>query len=105
MEEEFAEPLKLDRLLGGFRRPWLLAGGWALDLFLGRVTREHHDLEILLRRADQRALRRYLAGWEFVKFLPEREGEMAWWEAGEWLETPVVQVYAQREGHDPVAFE
>jgi len=26
--------------------PWYVAAGWALDLFLGRQTREHDDLEI-----------------------------------------------------------
>jgi Aminoglycoside-2''-adenylyltransferase len=26
--------------------PWAVAGGWALDLWLGRQTREHEDLEI-----------------------------------------------------------
>ena len=26
--------------------PWYVAGGWAVDLHLGRPTREHEDLEI-----------------------------------------------------------
>lgn len=26
--------------------PWAVAGGWAIDLHLGRTTRDHHDLEI-----------------------------------------------------------
>ena len=31
------------------RAPWHVAGGWALDLFLGRVTRAHGDLEVGVR--------------------------------------------------------
>ena len=27
-------------LLEQFERPWFVAGGWALDLFLGRITRD-----------------------------------------------------------------
>lgn len=32
-------------LMRNFPRPWFLAGGWALDWFVGRVTREHGDIE------------------------------------------------------------
>lgn len=31
---------------------WAVAGGWAVDLHLGRVTREHHDLEIVVLGDD-----------------------------------------------------
>ena len=32
--------------LDGVTAPWAVAGGWALDLWLGEQTREHEDLEI-----------------------------------------------------------
>lgn len=32
---------------------WAVAGGWAIDLWLGARTREHHDVEIVVRREDQ----------------------------------------------------
>ena len=32
--------------LAGVSAPWAVAGGWALDLWLGEQTREHEDLEI-----------------------------------------------------------
>ena len=28
----------------GFSKPWFVAGGWALDLYLGHKTREHSDI-------------------------------------------------------------
>ncbi|MFI5916550.1 nucleotidyltransferase domain-containing protein [Dactylosporangium sp. NPDC051541] len=31
--------------------PWCFAGGWALDLFLGRQTREHGDVEFAVPHA------------------------------------------------------
>jgi len=34
---------------------WALAGGWAIDLWLGAETREHHDIEVVVRR-DSRPL-------------------------------------------------
>jgi len=39
-------PIVMARRLEGVDMPWCVAGGWALDLFAGRQTREHGDLEI-----------------------------------------------------------
>jgi hypothetical protein len=38
--------------LAGTDLTWAIAGGWAVDLFLGRVTREHEDLEIVVPAAE-----------------------------------------------------
>jgi hypothetical protein len=29
---------------------WAVAGGWAIDLWLGTETRQHHDVEVVVRR-------------------------------------------------------
>jgi Aminoglycoside-2''-adenylyltransferase len=39
-------------LLSAARLPWWIAGGWALDLFLGKGTRAHKDLDIGIFRKD-----------------------------------------------------
>ena len=51
-----------------FERPWHISSGWAMDLFLGRVTRVHHDVDIAIDRTDQAALQQYLSqrGWKMV---------------------------------------
>lgn len=59
-------PAEASRRLGSLKAPWYVIAGWALDLFLGRQTRDHHDLEIGVpehRFAEVRAL---LPGFEFV---------------------------------------
>lgn len=35
---------------------WCVAGGWAIDFYLGRQTREHEDLEVVALREEQAAL-------------------------------------------------
>ena len=45
--------------------PWWIAGGWALDLFVGRQTRVHTDIEISVYRGDEDKVRERLKGWEF----------------------------------------
>jgi Aminoglycoside-2''-adenylyltransferase len=42
--------------------PWYVAGGWAIDLSLGRETREHEDLEIAISRVDFAAYRAFIVG-------------------------------------------
>jgi hypothetical protein len=39
-------PRVMAQRLAGVGVPWYVAAGWALDLFLGRETREHGDIEI-----------------------------------------------------------
>jgi hypothetical protein len=39
-------PEEAARLLQGVDAPWYIAGGWAIDLFLGGQRRDHEDLEI-----------------------------------------------------------
>ena len=46
------------RIMAGFPQPWYVAGGWAIDLFGGRVTRAHEDLEVAVCRRDLGALSR-----------------------------------------------
>ena len=58
-------PADIARLLAGVTVPWYVAGGWAIDLFLGRQTREHGDLEIAVPAPEFAAIRAALAGYEF----------------------------------------
>lgn len=101
----FEELFKVAKLLTGFKRVWFVAGGWAIDLYLGRVTRVHKDIEIAILRCDQLALQSYLKNWEFRKVIPESGGRMAPWCEGEWLQLPVHEIHAERASEDPQALE
>ncbi|MCW2960396.1 MAG: hypothetical protein JWM90_783, partial [Thermoleophilia bacterium] len=48
-------PAEVAERLDGVDVPWYVAGGWAIDLFLGEQRRAHDDLEIGVP-ADQFAL-------------------------------------------------
>lgn len=57
-------PEEAARRLAGVSAPWCVIGGWALDLWLGRETRRHEDLEIAIPRAHFPDVRRALAGFD-----------------------------------------
>jgi len=97
-------PLKIAALLANFERPWFFAGGWALDLFLGRVTREHDDIEIGLLRSDQLAIQTYLNGWQFSKII-NKQSRIEPWLLGEILELPNHEAYAENPTHHPPKLE
>ncbi|MEV6646704.1 hypothetical protein [Amycolatopsis sp. NPDC051371] len=40
-------------LFSAVRAPWWIAGGYAIELAVGRAFREHADVDVLLLRRDQ----------------------------------------------------
>ena len=50
----------VQRLLAGAGVTWWLSGGEALDVFVGRHTRAHADIDISLVRSDLGAFRRHV---------------------------------------------
>ena len=73
---------------------WAVAGGWALDLWLGEQTREHHDVEVVVQRQDQLALHAGLSNeWELQCLDPPGSGWRRW--SGERIELPAFQLQAR----------
>ena len=88
--------------MAGFAGPWWVAGGWALDLFLGRRTRPHADLEISVLAADQGALFVQLRGWDLRLVAPG--ASLSPWD-GSRIEPPFHQVWARRGPRRPASAE
>jgi hypothetical protein len=60
-------------ILAGVEAPWYVAGGWAIDLFLGEQRREHDDLEIAVPRDRFDEIAHVLSAYElFVVTGPSR---------------------------------
>ena len=90
------EPLsvaEVAELLSGLCVPWWIAGGLAIDLFVGRETRSHGDTDVLIRRDDQLEVQRYLAGWDLHK---TQQPGLKPWPTGEFLARPVDDIWCRR---------
>jgi hypothetical protein len=90
------------RIMSGFPAPWAVAGGWALDLFLGRVTRPRADLELAIFREDQLHLRRHLLAWACEKVV---DGRREIWNPDETLLSPVHEIHTRLDGEPAYALE
>jgi hypothetical protein len=51
--------------LAGTSAPWYVVAGWALDLFVGRQTRPHDDIEIGVPSGSFPEIREDLGGYDF----------------------------------------
>ncbi|MFD2673079.1 nucleotidyltransferase domain-containing protein [Marinicrinis sediminis] len=50
--------------------PWWVAGGWSIDLFLNRKTREHQDVDVVVLRQDLSRVLRYFESWRIEVAIP-----------------------------------
>lgn len=87
----FEQCRRINELMKDFNEPWFIAGGWAIDLFIGKETREHQDIEISIFRKDQLYIKDYLKNWDFHKVI---NGEFELWN-GDFLELPIHEIHAE----------
>jgi hypothetical protein len=102
--------LEVAEAMGHLRAPFFFSGGWAIDLHLGRVTRAHHDIDVLVMRRDHLGLHQALRDFTLKKIVPHPEGlpnrgTIVEWPVGERLELPVHQINAYRAGDAEPAFQ
>jgi GrpB-like predicted nucleotidyltransferase (UPF0157 family) len=95
--EGFAPLHRVAEELRDFPYAWHICGGWALDVFLDRVTRVHYDVDVEVSRADQLALQQHMTerGWKLLTPFEER---LQPWPMHMRLEMPRHQVHAHRQG-------
>ena len=90
------EPLSVEEIVevfSGLTVPWWIAGGLAIDLFVGRRTRPHGDTDVLIRRDDQLEVQSYLSGWDLYK---TQQPGLKPWPAGEFQAHPVDDIWCRR---------
>ncbi len=53
-------------LMATYSGEWLICGGWAVDAWLGRVTRGHVDIDLMVFDDQQELAYQQFAGWDMV---------------------------------------
>ncbi|MFA9480016.1 nucleotidyltransferase domain-containing protein [Phycisphaerales bacterium AB-hyl4] len=96
------QPLSVPEVVAVMRGatvPWWIAGGWAIDLYLGRQTRPHGDTDVLVLRRDQLAIQQHLCRWHLYKTGQPTPSRLAPWPEGEFLkrETGINDIWIKNE--------
>jgi hypothetical protein len=99
-EAEFNEVINVAKVMSDYDKPWAVCGGWAIDLFLGRVTRAHKDVDLVVLRREQLIIQGYLLsrGWTLEKAV---SGQLVPWQPGEWIDLPVHVIWCRNSGTSP----
>ncbi len=87
-------------LLAHLPVPWGFCGGWAIDLFLNRITRLHKDVDVAILRTDQRVVFEFLRqrGWTLEKAV---QGTLIPFQGDELITLPVHTIWCQNAQHYP----
>lgn len=83
--------------MDGFNGFWAVAGGWAIDFFLNRQTRQHEDLEVVVLRADASKLFQHFEGEHPRKIFAGDPPRFVPW-AGDAIEPEVIQLRIDPQG-------
>ena len=87
-------PAEIAALMERCSAAWWIAGGYAIDAFIGRFDRRHHDdVDVGVLARDQSEIRRSLPDWDFQCADPP--GRLRPWLRDERLDEPVHDVWVR----------
>jgi hypothetical protein len=96
------EPAPLSEVVAAFEDfpgPWWIAGGYAMEMAVGRAYREHADIDVLLLRRDQLAAHPVFPGWEL--WCADPPGTLRFWPAGQTLPPHVHDIWCRERADGP----
>ncbi|MQA85546.1 MAG: amino acid transporter [Streptosporangiales bacterium] len=90
---EPASPPEVAAIFAGCQAPWWIAGGYAIQLAVGRTVREHTDIDVQVLRRDQLTVQQALPDWQWHAAAPP--GSLRPWRPGERLEAGVHHIWCR----------
>ncbi|MGG2111665.1 hypothetical protein ABFY60_14250 [Lysinibacillus pakistanensis] len=93
---------EINKLFSNIPIKWGIAGGWALDLHLGKQSRAHDDIDVIILREEQLTAYNHLSGdWMLYK---AENGKLVPWQEGEFLKT-TNDIWVTKSSSSPWAFQ
>lgn len=78
-------------LFDGAPFQWALAGGYAIELFLGKAIRSHSDIDVILYRDEQLKAQRWLKEWRL--YAADPPGTLRPWNENEFLAAGIDDIW------------
>ena len=79
---------------------WYIAGGYAVELFLGESFREHEDLDIVVFRDEQLDMQHWMLARDWVLYCADPPGTLRFWNQGEYLAKGVHDIWGHEAPND-----
>ena len=90
-------------LFAGAPFPWWIAGGYAIEQFVGSSFRSHGDIDVLMLRRDSSIARTLLGDWDL--WMADPPGQLRPWHQNETLPVHVSDVWCRRHADAPWRFQ
>jgi hypothetical protein len=106
LEERAWRPLSVKEVAALFLPatfPWCIAGGYAIEAALGKSFRAHSDIDVLVFREHQTAIREMLADWDC--WMADPPGHLRQWPLGTMLPASVHDVWCRENDRDDWRFQ
>jgi hypothetical protein len=97
------DPTGIVSLFRGVACPWWIAGGYAVELAVGRSIRAHGDIDVFVLRRDQLKVQEAFPGWQL--WAADPPGTLRPWDRGEWLPQPIQDVWCRQTSSGPWRFQ
>ncbi|MEU6247792.1 amino acid transporter [Glycomyces sp. NPDC047010] len=94
---------EIQALLAGLDAPWWIAGGWAIELAVGRPVRPHNDVDVLMLHRDHPAIQAVLPDWEW--WAADPPGTLRPWRPGEILPHHIHDIWCRPTADHPWSFQ
>ena len=88
-------PIDIVQLFATAPFRWCLAGGYAIEQFLGTPIREHADIDVMIYRDEQLSAQRWLHTWQL--FAADPPGTLRPWADHEYLPRGIHDIWGHRQ--------
>jgi hypothetical protein len=92
------QPLSVEEVVTLFAEApfqWGLAGGYAIEQFLGTSFRSHGDIDVTVYRDEQLRVQSWLDGWEL--YAADPPGTLRKWMGGEYLPVGIHDIWGHKK--------
>ncbi len=96
-------PLDVQGIFKDADFPWWIAGGYAIEDFVGHSYREHDDIDILVLRSDLQKIREKMKAWQMCPSDPP--GTLREWKDNEVLPDSVRDIWGRKSSESDWAFQ
>lgn len=92
-------PQEVLKLFNDIQIPWWMAGGYAIEFYVGTSFRNHEDIDLIICRDDMPALKNQLPDWQF--YISDKPGTLRYWQEDQELPKNVYDIWLRKDDQSP----